>query len=267
METSFTLHSHVFILVSMQRQCDTSNALACHVDTMHTDRDHYDDQPRRHLSLICDENFEEFGLDWHSKRPQTTLCHKCDRCDEKFLEAAELQRHSRTHIGEWSFDCKTCQLAFATADDLKTHLHIHTKTRPYKCVSCGRTFKRRKQIKCHEKIHSDEKPYGCLKCNKAFAQACHLKEHMRRHSDVKKYFCTGCSKKFVTKSQRKKHKCQPRDATEAASNTEVESKPLMVYGLPEKPFVCHFCYTPFASFVSLKTHFRTHSLDCRKNFR
>ena len=45
--------------------------------------------------------------------------YECNKCDQSFVERADLIKHQKTHIDKKSYQCKKCEKQFLLKDNLK----------------------------------------------------------------------------------------------------------------------------------------------------
>ena len=73
------------------------------------------------------------------------------KCDQSFVERAELLKHQESHICKKAFQCKTCNRHFLLKDNLKKHMVVHAKKKPCICSHSGLHFKNMIDLVNHEK--------------------------------------------------------------------------------------------------------------------
>lgn len=164
----------------------------------------------------------------------------CCYCDDQYVEAAELKRHTLefhqdirnafflSKLGEDRFvvkldittlRCKICNRYIDTLEQFMDHLRIdHQRTIytdiknqiiPFKfvtdtlqCCICMNTFSKFKMLLEHMNIHY--RNYICDICDVGFVNAVNLTNHMLTHENGT-FKCDHCSQVFNTKNKKRLH--------------------------------------------------------------
>ena len=74
----------------------------------------------------------------------------------------------KSHTNEKPFSCDKCDNNFANAEELNTHEVTHTNEKPFSCNKCDNNFANAEELNTHEVKHTNEKPFSCDKCDKKF---------------------------------------------------------------------------------------------------
>lgn len=80
-------------------------------------------------------------------------------CGKAFLNANDLTRHGKCHLGGSMFTCTVCFHVFANAPSLERHMKRHATDKPYNCTVCGKSFARKEHLDNHTRCHTGETPY------------------------------------------------------------------------------------------------------------
>ncbi len=132
---------------------------------------------------MCDQCGKDFltasGLRRHVIRVhcQSRMSFKCEICNGRFAEKAELQTHmSSKHASEKTYHCNACSRMFARKDTLTRHLSVHLPA-SFKCDHCLKTFNRKDNLKEHIKTAHQNKTHQCQKCGKQYKWNSSLVRH------------------------------------------------------------------------------------------
>ncbi|CAL8099450.1 unnamed protein product [Orchesella dallaii] len=78
----------------------------------------------------------------------------CPWCFQVFTSITLLQRHIKTHVGNYKpYSCNYCPATFARSAHLKRHIRTHTGEKPFVCAICQKAFSRQDKLKTHLERH------------------------------------------------------------------------------------------------------------------
>lgn len=138
-------------------------------------------EERPYACPLCPQTFvHEEGLRVHQcnfHQPAKKL--RCDVCDKRFSNLANLVKHSLLHNGAISHQCLPCNLSFANNKGLQEHLNIHHNTASllpcipsepltflHKCSRCKSSFSTGDLLYAHQICHARD-----LKCQVRYTQS------------------------------------------------------------------------------------------------
>uniref|UniRef100_A0A182WBH3 C2H2-type domain-containing protein n=1 Tax=Anopheles minimus TaxID=112268 RepID=A0A182WBH3_9DIPT len=156
---------------------------------------------------------------------QCTKQYKCCRCEEKFIDKAEVAKHQRLHR---KAECPMCGKILRT-DKIKPHIAMHHPTHNrsenelYKCVECKKLFENASQLAIHRATHTKQVcPVRTETANSSRTQN-HLQaiksndmsedsdeysddmDEVTGRSEKQPIQCDTCNRTFLTKYQLQKH--------------------------------------------------------------
>ncbi|XP_055594511.1 zinc finger protein 85-like [Uranotaenia lowii] len=164
----------------------------------------------------------------------------CEVCPKTFDSKAKIEKHSRIHNEDLSFDCRMCAKKFKSQSTLTCHEKVHGENgvdNNFSCVTCGKVFKSEEKLQIHTRLHTGEKPYQCKICSKCFNHQSNLIAHSRTHEKVKKALkCDKCNKTLDNEERMAIH---------------------MRLHTGEKPYKCSYCDKRFNHKSTVCTHEKT----------
>ena len=164
----------------------------------------------------------------------------CKECTRFFSNLARLPRKKSKRI--WKKEL--CQECGKNVPHLKNHiLRVHTVN--VKCTKCEKVFRNAQLLKGHTDNVHEKVP--CAYCGKLFGAGSKMRAHIQNQhtsNEDKKHKCEVCGKGFIGKERLKDHK-----------NIHTG----------EKPYLCQFCSSCFASRGTHAMHERSHLGRGRKN--
>ena len=123
----------------------------------------------------------------HEKRCQgATKKIKCQFCEYRTYDKANMRVHERIHTGDNPYKCKYCPFACNQSSWLNYHVkEKHTGELPYGCELCGERFVVSSLLKKHMLSHivAEEKPFRCNNCSYTTDTNAQLKAHARVHKN------------------------------------------------------------------------------------
>lgn len=275
--------------VCVDRCFRDANKLARHMRT------HTKEKP--YSCPICALTFSQsYHMARHLKKQHETSEHVCTACGESFDSSAELQTHKLSHKSQ-VLPCPHCQKKFTNKDVFSCHVALHSKTQSTQTEEPGVQSGDKTQVKTEgisdasevahsnpsdsegsegegavvssknsseEKSVDEGKKKGKDSCQASKGHFCpicvgrrfrgpnKLARHMRKHTKEKPFSCPVCALTFsqsyhMTRHVRKQH------------------------GLGQ--YICSKCGEGFGSWLELKTHRRTHTIEgltclaCDKQFK
>lgn len=148
-------------------------------------------------TLRSDQSVSRVSLPSENFKVRVTMpTFKCDVCDKRLCNVANLRRHLLTvHVKDKRFECATCGAKFALKWNLKRHLlERHAAVKPlFKCSSCPCTFKRKESLaihvaRDHSRRHTERGParrtpagWRCTECGAFFRTQDELMAHLWTH--------------------------------------------------------------------------------------
>jgi len=190
---------------------------------------------------------------------------------------------------EPSFNCDQCEDSFLTARDLRKHstkAHRESKPSHFVCDNCGKSFSNSSSLKKHVLYdhENQKKPHECPECQKCFTSKTDLARHVERHSAEPAYQCELCTKKFSTKNDMNRHRKVVHEGQHAGSCDICGRRFLSVGGTEWtqhmnshsgiKNISCPLCSKTFFTDNTLKCHMISHydvmywsCRICSKNFK
>ncbi|KAJ6643497.1 Zinc finger protein [Pseudolycoriella hygida] len=134
----------------------------------------------------------------------------CDDCGKGFTAKGSLLRHNRVH----SLSCDKCEQTFVQYADLKSHRLTHITPQTSDSgnngwkdgfeefseealvatkIPCDKSDTRDEVVNTHtmeqQITGTGVRPFICDECGLRFAQKGHILLHLRRHLNLKRYFC------------------------------------------------------------------------------
>ncbi len=185
----------------------------------------------------CQKYFKQLASHLRTHRGEKP--HKCEHCDQAFIQKCNLVSHLRVHSKQKPFRCTECNAAFSQGSNLRTHERIHSGEKPFQCPWCPKAFKDGGSLDVHKRTHTGEKPYICLQCDKGFAAWAGWRNHMYIHSGERPFKCPECDDAFTRSSHLAIHRRIHSD---------------------EKPFVCTFPMCDYAA--RAKHNLQSHHRPC-----
>ena len=210
-----------------------------------------------HDNFSCFDCYRRFPTSYKLKKHRRTrICEpadrfvRCEKCDEKYMSAAQLQLHRCSTNKEEKLVCPVCHKKLDNMYRVRIHLNIHTGERPYTCYTCGDSFGDPRNLTDHQLLHWDAKNYRCEKCGARFKQRSGLKSHRIKHRVIE-----GNQNKTDVdeKDQPNLSKCEicGKFVSRLDSHVRVHTG--------EKPYTCDTCGRKFAQSSTLSKHMQTHS--------
>ncbi|GFR15219.1 hypothetical protein TNCT_287091 [Trichonephila clavata] len=174
---------------------------------------------------VCQKQFSSNGpLILHRASHELEQSFACKLCEEKFLNADDLSKHSKDEKSACSknskklimnkveslarqqlkhsllpeiFSCTICDKPFSSDTDMTKHRKLHF-CKSFQCKVCSIFVNSKSKLKSHEKIHSFD--YECRICSQRFTEKVNLQRHYLIHTNSKPYFCHLCRKSFTDQS-------------------------------------------------------------------
>ena len=107
----------------------------------------------------------------NKKRRNSNLvkCFKChiEDCEKLFETKEELESHKKIHTEKNIFPCSKCDKKFMQENNLQKHFKVHCfLVKKYVCPfpGCGKKFTALYNQKIHYRVHTGERPYTCDVC-------------------------------------------------------------------------------------------------------
>ncbi|XP_035207450.1 zinc finger protein 836-like [Stegodyphus dumicola] len=137
----------------------------------------------------CENNTENRDTKSYNLRLTKKPDHYCDVCNKSFCTKRLLLIHSQEHTEhiDENYSCDKCEERFVNAFDLKKHSLIHkskkstnkvvkdSKVELYKCNTCDKSFASARHLEKHFVSHN--KKHVCDVCNKSFVYPKALHNH------------------------------------------------------------------------------------------
>ena len=157
----------------------------------------------------CEERFDRTeNLIPHLTQNHANKIYICLLCDEEHSSLDSIEIHiSLDHKDEKESTikhrCKRCQKRFDTAEILSEHMKTCDTVNT--CHICGATLVSPTVLKKHlESVHEKIKNHPCDKCNQAFYSKTCLNQHIAAvHEGIKNCQCDTCGKEFFSKQSLK----------------------------------------------------------------
>ena len=196
----------------------------------------------------------------HVRFPRQTTF-DCGVCRQQFHSAAEVDAHSRWHVGEADTDSGT-----DVDDDLEVGAAAPAAPAASPAAggaAAGRVTRRKARPKAMPKSPPDWLTrHECPECHHPYNSYSGMAYHIKKNHEGMVYRCTGCEKTFVTKlgAQRHVRVCpRPWDTPRAAKETAPPSQPRKSTAARKKKktrFACRRCWKSFATRADAKQHIR-----------
>jgi len=153
----------------------------------------------------------------NKKRRNSNLvkCFKCsiEDCEKLFETKEELDAHKKIHTENNIFSCSKCDKKFMEEKNLQKHFKVHCfLVKRYVCPfpGCGKKFTALYNQKIHYRIHTGERPYTCDVCGKNYYDRANYKYHIKTAHKIKdknEIICNhgGICHEFKSKKQKIMH--------------------------------------------------------------
>lgn len=150
----------------------------------------------------------------------------CEKCEWRFADRSNLNKHKRKHSGERPFACDKCDKSFSRKTHLIDHERLHTGNKPFSCDVCKANFLHKLSLNLHKLKHRGDKSFDCDQCKKKFLQKSHLDRHKRIHTGERPFNCDykNCRAKFSDKSNLIQHKRIHGNENEKISHMKYKRK-------------------------------------------
>jgi KRAB domain-containing zinc finger protein len=207
------------------------------------------------------------------------------RCNQKFLNANDLQNHVKEHHSYVKlFHCNECSKCFAYKGMLEKHIVIHLDWRPFKCdiPGCSYSAKRSHELIKHKnRLHTLER-LTCNLCGESFKNGYYFMQHYEKHKTrtpgAVKCHITGCQETFSVPADLKTHTMKQHylnscDIPGCLFTSELK-RDLCVHRRKVHsiwPHNCQLCGKGFDNNKSLTQHLKSHKtgepgvIKCAKN--
>ncbi|KFM78706.1 Zinc finger protein 658, partial [Stegodyphus mimosarum] len=226
-----------------------------------------------HYCHVCNKSFSTKRLLLIHSQEHTQHIdenYSCDKCEETFVNAFDLKKHSIIHKSKKSiikvvkdsevelYRCNTCDKSFASARHLEKHSITHNKK--HVCNICNKSFVYPKALHNHQvngKCKNNSSQIGCIinsnisNVKSSNSDASQLENRSSDISEFKNQFALDSSNS-VSKS-----------TSNSPLNTSVASKiqsdkNLDESGTGDRKHVCDICGKSFARKSSLEGHVIIH---------
>ncbi|CAG9789591.1 unnamed protein product [Diatraea saccharalis] len=196
----------------------------------------------------------------------------CGRCNEKFDEYRQLNKHMDEHVSK--FICDQCGNGYPTEGRLKMHTYSH-KEGSFPCDVCGKVYRSKLGKRHHyQTVHLNVKKNKCTLCPATFRDYYQKQRHLVAAHGLQRpvYTCGFCPKTFLTTSHVRAHERLAH--TEAAHkyscdhcsyhcNNKNALAMHMISHSDEKNYKCQVCNKSYARKKTLTEHMKIHNNDRR----
>ncbi|TGO13888.1 hypothetical protein BTUL_0061g00050 [Botrytis tulipae] len=123
-------------------------------------------------------------------------CDGSPRCDEKFSQKTDFNKHVEQIHGEIKNKCEECNRTYTSVHTYKVHVKNYHGTFPCSHLGCNRKLSTLKSLNCHIDTHVREFP--CKICEKPFATKPGLVLHMETIHAENSCVCSveGCDGRY-----------------------------------------------------------------------
>ena len=135
----------------------------------------------------------------------------CPICGKLFKNEANVQRHSKIHVGP--FPCPHCIKVYTDRTEYYEHIKSEHEDLMYPCKACNAVLPSKRAFLNHIKTQHNKrdeliasmKGNECALCNKKFENESELEAHMTVHSSATSHECPACNKKYKLINTLEKH--------------------------------------------------------------